>query len=178
MNVFRFAAGTFLTAGIVSLTACGGGGGSAPSTNSSVSSTSSNLTLTGTAATGLAIPGAPVSGKCKVGTGSATTLDDGGYTLKIADGQLPCVLQITNPVDGNKIHSVAFGSGDSATANITPLTEMATARVLGSEPNVFFAAFDAAVATQKVTSANIQTAQTDIGLLLSGAVNTGALGIS
>lgn len=154
--------------------ACGGGGGG--STTSSGTSTSTPLTVTGTAATGLAIPGAIVTGKCKVGTGTATTLADGSYTLTITDGQLPCVLQIVNPVDGIKLHTVVFGTGSTANANITPLTEMATARVLGSEPNVFFAAFDAAVATQKITSTTIQAAQTDIGLVLTGTVDTAALG--
>lgn len=53
---------------------------------------------------------------------------------------------------------------------------MATARVLGSEPNVYFAAFDAADAVQKITSIRVQAAQTDIGLILTGTVETAALG--
>lgn len=154
----------------LALVACGGGGGgsSPPST--------STLLVTGTAATGLAIPGAAINGKCKVGTGTATTLADGGYTLQIIDGQLPCVLEVTNPIDGAKLHTVAFGTGSTVTANITPLTEMITARILNSEPNVYFAAFDAAVAAQKITSAAVQTAQTDVGLVLTGTVDTSALG--
>ena len=151
----------------LALVACGGGGGSPASTN---------LTVTGTAATGLAIPGATITGKCKVGTGTATTLADGSYTMTVTDGQLPCVLEITNPVDGIKLHTVVIGTGSTANANITPLTEMATARVLGSEPNVFFAAFDAAVATQKITSTTVQAAQTDIDLVLTGTVDTTVLG--
>ena len=154
------------------LVACGGGGGSSAPTTS----TSTLLTVTGTAATGLAIPGATITGKCKVGSGTATTLTDGSYTLAVTDGQLPCILQITNPVDGIKLHTVVTGTGSTANANITPLTEMATARVLGSEPNVFFAAFDAAVATQKITANTVQAAQTDIGLVLTGTVETASLG--
>lgn len=53
---------------------------------------------------------------------------------------------------------------------------MTTARVLGSEPNVFFAAFDAAAATQKVTTTNIASAQAAIGLVLSGTVDTTTIG--
>lgn len=52
---------------------------------------------------------------------------------------------------------------------------MLTARVLGSEPNVFFAAFDAAVATQKLTTASVKAAQTDIGLGLTGTVDTASI---
>lgn len=149
------------------LIACGGG---------SSTPTSSNLTVTGTAATGLAIAGATVTAKCKVGTGTATTLANGTFMLAVTDGQLPCVLQVTNPVDGTKLHTLAFGTGDTAVANITPLTEMTTARVLGSEPNVFFAAFDANVATQKVTTANVATAQTAIDLVFAGIVDTTPIG--
>ena len=131
--------------------------------------------MTGTAATGLAIAGATVTGKCKVGTGTATTLADGTFSLVVKDGQLPCLLQITNPADGTKMHTVASGAGSSAIANITPLTEMVTSRVLGKEPNVFFAVFDATVAAKKVTTASIQAAQTDVGLLLTGTVDTAAI---
>jgi hypothetical protein len=53
---------------------------------------------------------------------------------------------------------------------------MATARVLGAEPNVFFASFDATVATQRITSDNVQSAQSDVRLVLAGAVNTTLLG--
>lgn len=158
---------------MAALAACGDGSGSA--TNHAETTT---LTVTGTAATGLAIPGATVTGKCKVGTGTATTLADGSYTLTVTDGHLPCVLQINNPEDGIKLHTVVVGieSTASATANITPLTEMATAHVLGSEPNVFFAAFDAVVATQKITTTAVQAAQTDIGLVLTGTVDITAMG--
>jgi uncharacterized delta-60 repeat protein len=154
----------------LALVACGGGGGGAPAAPATTT-----LTLTGTAATGLAIAGATVTAKCKVGTGTTTTLADGSYTLLVTDGQLPCVLEVTNPANSTKLHSVATGSGNSATANITPLTEMTTARVLGSEPNVFFAAFDAAVATQKITLTNVRVGQVDVGLVLNGTVDTSAI---
>lgn len=153
----------------LALAACGGGGDSGVTVTPPTSTT---LTVTGTAATGLAIAGATVTGKCKVGTGTATTLANGTFTLTVTDGQLPCVLQITNPADGTKLHTLVSGTGNTAVANITPLTEMATARVLGSEPNVFFAAFDAAAATQKVTTANIAAAQTAIGLVFTGTIDT------
>ncbi|NCP01678.1 MAG: hypothetical protein GW862_15910, partial [Sphingomonadales bacterium] len=155
---------------------CGGGGESTVSTDSPTTPTSTTLTVTGTAATGLAIAGATVTGKCKVGTGTATTLTNGTFTLSVPDGQLPCVLQVINPADGIKLHTLVSGSGNTAMANITPLTEMTTARVLGSEPNVFFAAFDAAAATQKVTTANITAAQTAIGLVFTGTIDTSGIG--
>ncbi len=168
MKLYRSASGIFLTVFVVALAACGGGGGGA---GSAAISTSTSLTVTGTAATGLAIAGATVTGKCKVGTGTATTLANGTFTLTVTDGQLPCVLQVTNPADGTKLHTLVSGTAATAVANITPLTEMTTARVLGSEPNVFFAAFDAAAASQKVTTANIASAQTVIGLVFTGTID-------
>lgn len=163
---------------LAALAACGGGGdtGVAASPTTPTTPTSTSLTVSGTAATGLAIAGAPVTAKCKVGTGTATTLVDGTFTLLVTDGQLPCVLQTTNPADGTKLHTLVFGTGNTSVANITPLTEMVTARVLGNEPNVFFAAFDSAVATQKITTTSVQAAQTDIGLVLAGTVDTTSLG--
>ena len=122
----------------------------------------------------MAIPGAAISAKCVAGSGSATTLADGSYTLTIISGQSPCVLEIVNPADSSKLHTIVTGAG-TATANLTPLTEMTTARVLGSDPNAFFTTFDAAVAGQKITSIAIQSAQTDIGLVLTGTLDTTAL---
>lgn len=175
MKLYRSTSGICLTVLVAALAACGGGGGgdaASPGTP-----TSTNLTVTGTAATGLAIAGATVTGKCKVGTGTATTLANGTFTLVVADGQLPCILQITNPADGGtKLHTLVSGTSNTAVANITPLTEMTAARVLGSEPNVFFAAFDAAAATQKVTTASIAAAQTAIDLVFTGTVDTTPIG--
>lgn len=178
MKLYRSASGICLTVLVAALASCGGGGGGVTGTaaGTPVTPTATTLTVTGTAATGLAIAGATVTGKCKVGTGTATTVANGTFTLTVTDGQLPCVLQVTNPADGIKLHTLVSGSGNTAVANITPLTEMTTARVLGSEPNVFFAAFDADAATQKVTSTNIATAQTAIGLVFTGTIDTTGIG--
>lgn len=153
---------------------CGGGGGD--STTSSGGPTSTTLTVSGTAATGLAISGATVTAKCFKGSGNATSLSDGSYTLTISDGQLPCVLEIISPADGTKLHSVVTGTSSTLTANITPLTEMTTARTLGSDPSAFFAAFDADVASLKVTTARVQSAQADVGLVLAGTIDTTTIG--
>ncbi|MCC7684699.1 PKD domain-containing protein [Janthinobacterium sp. FW305-128] len=152
------------------LVACGGGGGSSP-----VPVTPTSLTVNGTAATGKAIAGATITAKCQTGTGNATTLADGSYSLAVAGGNLPCLLQITDPADGSKLHTLVLGNGSAATANITPLTEMLTARVLGSEPTVFFAAFDATIANNKVTPTAVKAAQADVGTVLNGVVDTSPL---
>lgn len=124
-----------LTVSVVFLAACGGGGSSSPP---GTPGAATDLTLSGTAATGKAIAGAIITTKCQAGTGTATTIADGTYNLVVAGGKLPCVLQITDPADGSMLHTVAVGSGSAVIANITPFTEMLTARVLRSEPVVFF----------------------------------------
>lgn len=105
----------------------------------------------------------------------ATTIADGSYSLLISGGKLPCLLQITNPLDGTKLHTVATGSSAAVTANITPLTEMLVARLLLNDPAVLFAAFDAAVTANTVTTAAVAAAQTDVTTVLVGTVNTSSL---
>ncbi|MGK5076518.1 PKD domain-containing protein [Janthinobacterium sp. ZB1P44] len=150
------------------LVACGGGGGD----SSPAPTAQADLTVNGTAATGRAIAGAMITAKCQTGTGNATTLADGNYSLVAAGGKLPCLLQITDPADGSKLHTLVLGGGSAATANITPLTEMLTARLLGHEPAVFFAAFDPAIAGNKITTAAVKAAQTDVATVLAGVVDT------
>ena len=164
---YRTALYSLAVASSVLLAACGGGG-----SGSAATAPVSSLTLSGTAASGLALAGASVNVKCQSGSGAATTLADGSYQLVISAGLLPCVLEASNPADASKLHGVASGSSDAVTANITPLTEMLSARVLGSEPTSFFAAFDAATATRTITTAAVQAAQTDVTLVLAGTVDT------
>ncbi|MEO8119588.1 MAG: hypothetical protein ABI606_09735 [Rhodoferax sp.] len=158
------------------LVACGGGGSGGSSVTVTASVATGNFTVSGTVATGKAIAGATVSAKCAVGTGSATTNADGTYSLVVVGGKLPCLLQITNPADGSKLHTVATGNGISMTANITPLTEMLVARLLRTEPSLFFSAFDAVFATGTITGSAVFAAQTDVGTLLIGTVDTSTLG--
>ena len=183
MYVSTWLTGLLVASGVL-LTACGGGSSPSGGVNEidlrlgndqSLSILTSTLTLSGTAATGRAISGAPISVKCQVGSGTGTTGDDGSFQIGVLNGLLPCLLQATDPVDGSNLHSVAAGTGQSATANITPLTEMVTARTLGREPASAFAAFDSAETGRAVTSAAIRVAQADVANVLGDTVNTASL---
>jgi hypothetical protein len=156
------------------LVACGGGGSSSASPGAS-SATVERLAISGTAATGQAIAGASIVAKCVVGNASATTKADGSYSLLVAGGKLPCLLEMTNPADGSKLHTVAIGNGVSLTANVTPLTEMLVARVLRDDPSAFFTLFDGAIAATTITTSAVVAAQTDVGTLLVGIVGTSSL---
>ncbi|MDE1948845.1 MAG: hypothetical protein KGL43_18335 [Burkholderiales bacterium] len=166
---------TGLTAGILTLAACGGGGGS----TSTGPSTAGALTLTGVAATGQAIGGATVSAVCAAAsaTASTTTTTDattGAYTLTIAGGALPCVIELS-ATNGTVLHSVAQGSGSSATANISPLTELIAVQLFGSAVDTVFSNFNAAaqakVGTSQLTAASAAVASSLQGVVSLSGVN-------
>ena len=152
----------------IGLAGCGGGGGSTPAEPAA-------LSLSGTAATGRAIAGASVKAKCLGGTGETITLSDGAYSLSVTGGKLPCLLEVTDPSDGTKLHTVAIGTGNAALVNLTPLTEMLVARVLRADPGTLYDAFDAAKVAGAFTPLSLTTAQIDIGLALLGTVDLAAL---
>ena len=150
-------------AALATLAGCGGGGGS-----SSPAAATPALTLTGTAATGAAISGGPVTVKCASGTGSATTNADGSYTVIVSNGAFPCLAKVT-AADGSVLNSVVTGTGgSSAVANITPVTQLIVASLAGGDPAAYFAAFDATAATG-VTSAKVAAAQTSVVATLKAA---------
>lgn len=159
----------------VTLAACGGGGSSPNTPAPPPTPTVEYLTLSGTAATGKAIAGAVISVKCLAGTGTTASTADGTFSLIIAGGNLPCILQLANPADSSKLHTLAVGTGSSAIANITPLTEMVTARVFGNEPAIFFATFYATAAASAITTAILNVAQADVAAVLNGTLDTSTL---
>nr|WP_316642689.1 hypothetical protein [uncultured Roseateles sp.] len=149
------------------LAACGGGGDAGLPSNPT-------LTLSGTAAVGLAIANAPLKVKCQGGSGAATTGADGSYTVKLAGGGLPCAVEVQLPADGGKLHSVVAGTGVVAVANVTPLTEMLAARVARKDMAAFFDGYDAAAA-KLLTPVALKNAQGEVTSLLTGTVDTSKL---
>jgi hypothetical protein len=129
--------------------ACGGSGGTPEP---------KRLNLSGTAAVGAALAEATVTVKCATGGGTTATDVNGDYTLSLADAELPCVIQVVGDAGGISVtlHSVAEqGTGSngevSAVANVTPLTEMIVAQLVGALPGEFFESFS--------SSTNITAAQ-------------------
>ena len=159
------------------LVACGGGGGGPPTASVTDQNTRAaavnpaDIVVRGTAATAQAIADAPITAKCQTGAGSTASHADGTYSLFVARGKLPCVLQMTNPANGQKLHTAAIGETNSVVANLTPLSEMVTARVLHQTPSLFFGTFDAELAARLVTLRAVMAAQTDVGGLLVDSVD-------
>lgn len=101
------------TAGLAATLAACGGGSDTPNTN--------KITVSGTAATGMAISGATITMTCKGGSANGTTNPDGTYSLTVQNTQAgPCVVTVLIP--GGSLRSIA--QGDGAHANVTPLTEL------------------------------------------------------
>src|SRR5579863_3544918 len=95
----------WLALGVGLLAACGGGsGGSMPP----------SVALSGTAATGRALPNAALSIVCLQGSTSATTNASGDFQTTFT-AAAPCVITATS---GNTVlHSTAFAGGNF---NVTP----------------------------------------------------------
>jgi hypothetical protein len=142
--------------GTALLAACGGGSSDVPATGTGTTDTPAALSLKGVAATGAAIGGKSVEAKCATGTGSAMSNTDGSFTVSVSSGSLPCVLKVT-PATGPALYSVATGTGSTATANISPVTQLVMASLTGADPAAYFTSFDSTAAAA-VTSAKITEA--------------------
>ena len=152
------------------LVACGGGD-SPPAAGT----TSTTLTLTGTAATGAAMAGRPVDVKCATGTGTATTAAAGTYTISVTDGVLPCALRVT-AADGTVLYSVASGTGRSAVTNINPVTHLVVAALTGANPTTLYTNFTSSTASA-VTAGNVTAAVTSVvNTLKAAGIDLSAIG--
>jgi pimeloyl-ACP methyl ester carboxylesterase len=81
------------------------------------------LVIRGTAAIGTPMQGT-VTAMCKSGQASAAADEKGDFTLVVARGVAPCLLEMVLPDSAARLHSVAIGEGSNLTANISPLTDM------------------------------------------------------
>jgi len=151
------------------LSACGGGGDDAAPITPPV--TPAALTIGGTAATGAAMAGASVQVKCVGGSGSATSGSDGAFSASITGAALPCALSATSSDGKTTLRSIApAGTATSATANITPLSEIIVAQVAGGDAGALFGSFDAA-AQAKLSSTNVASAVTTVAAALKGTID-------
>jgi len=113
------------------LAACGGGDGD-----------TAGPTLSGTAAVGVPIVGGTVRITCSGGPALQTlTSSTGGWTVALSGQTLPCAVQVSGGTvggvaNGTPYHSIALALG---TVNITPLTDLVIARLLGTTPQTWFA---------------------------------------
>lgn len=123
----------------VALAGCGGS-----SNNNAAFVTSSDTSLSGTAAIGAPIVNGTITAKCADGSGfveSPVNSDASGNwqaTINDADA-LPCALQISGGSPAVTLHSYAATAG---VINITPLTDLIIAEQTAQMPQDWFAGFD------------------------------------
>ena len=147
------------------ITGCGGG-----SSDNAAPPASTALALSGTATDGSANPIASraIDAKCSTGSGATTTSGSGSFTLSIDGAKLPCVARVTKD-DGSVLHTVATGSGTSATANITPATQLIVANLAGTDPAAYY---DTGFAATPPTAAAVTASQgAVVATLKSGGVD-------
>ena len=161
------------------LAACGGGGsdGGTASAPAPAPAAPASITLSGTASTGTAVADKAVEAKCATGAASSVTKTDGSFILSVADGKWPCVARVTL-ADGSALHTVAQApaAATTATANLTPVTQLITASVAAGEPVAFYAGFNGTVAAALPSTA-VAAATTNVtAVLKSGGVDLAAAG--
>ena len=125
-NLKRLNGALAATALAAALAACGGGGGGAGGIGAAA-----GTTVSGVAATGLAIANGSVSLKCAaVDPAAVKTLADGSYSVDVSKSTLPCVARVdyVDPSTGSaqRLHSLVQATG---TVNITPVTDMMVANL-------------------------------------------------
>jgi hypothetical protein len=151
------------------LAACGGGSGDDGNNGAG------QLDITGLFSAGTASSASAVRARCAHGSGSTTTATDGGFTLSIEGGVLPCALQ-AEAADGTLMHGAATDSASAAGARINPLTELLLAQHAGRSTGGWFDAFNAGAAAALTTEA-MQAAQAAVAPVYAAAgIETSALG--
>jgi hypothetical protein len=172
----KYLASVFSVMTTAVLVACGGGGG-----GSTASGGGGGVTISGFAATGNAMAaGSNVSAICTGGSGSTTTNADGSYKLS-ANGALPCYLRATDSNDSTlQFHSIATGSDTTTTANISPLTELVVAQVVGAAMSPSDAFDKGAAPTALIASSLDQAVSTTMTALNNAGISgvTGLTGVN
>ncbi|WP_342619737.1 hypothetical protein [Rhodoferax sp. GW822-FHT02A01] len=150
-----------LAAAAALLAACGGG--------------SSSPTLSGVAAVGVPIVSGSVKVSCAGGSAlNTTTSSSGSWSVTTSGQTLPCAVQVSGGTAGGAAnttpyHSIALSFG---TVNITPLTDLVVAQMLGAAPQTWFAspAFSSVNATS--LNAALTTVSSSLGMTSTlGTVN-------
>ncbi len=160
---------TLAACAAMSLTACGGGGGGG--SGSSGNPPAATGSLNGVAATGAPLANATVTVTDSAGkTCTGTTQNDGSYRIDLAQcSSAPYLIKaVGSAADGTSVavSSVAVQSG---VANITPLTDLISRRVLGT-------ALDKSKLGSTVTPTTVQAAQNELKQALASTLT--ALGLN
>ena len=154
---------------------CGGGG-------DSVAVTPASPALSGTAAVGFPIVSGNVTVRCAGGNNLTTTTSTAGaWTVTLSGQTFPCAVQVNGGTINGATNTTPYQSLATAagTDNITPLTDLIFANVLGTAtPGTLFGTLTTAQLAA-ITATQITTALTNLrnGLALTALNNVDPLGV-
>lgn len=118
----------------------------------SSASTTNTTNISGTVATGAAMTSGSVTLKCGSSvTRTATISTTGTWSTTVPTVNLPCAVEATDGT--NSYYSFTVGNGSSIVTNVTPLTTLALAQILGATPDSLFASLSATDLAKLNTSA-------------------------
>lgn len=145
-----FSAAVLVTLG---LAGCGGGSSTAPS-------------LSGVAAVGVPIVAGTVKVTCSGGSAQTSTSSTGGWTVSVSGLTLPCAVQVSGGTVGNAAnttpyHSIALTTG---TVNVTPLTDLVVAQMLGTAPATWFSSPVFSNVSASALAAALSAVNTNLGI--------------
>lgn len=123
---------TIISATMLTLAGCGGGGTTAPATESA--------TITGTAAAGLPLVGTVTVKDALGATKTVTIGTNGSYSVNVAGMAAPFVFRAQGTAGGTTyvLHSAATTADVNGNINITPLTDLIIANVAGQLAASYF----------------------------------------
>jgi hypothetical protein len=159
------------------LVACGGGGSGSPASSSS-STPAVATSMSGTVAVGTALVGAPVTVTDSTGrTGTATSGNNGAYTVSISGLTAPFVITASDPSGVSAtlysvVASASTSDGAPVTANVTPLTT-AVAALLTASGNPLTLTQTGGLSS--VTSSAVNTAVTTLDTALASILSANGL---
>lgn len=150
---------------------CGGDGG-----GTSASSAPAASTLSGVAAVGAPIVAGTVSVICATNssvTSTATTSSTGAWQVTLAGQAPPCAVEVlggtinvNGAVNTMSYHAIAVTAG---TVNITPLTDLMVANMVGTSPSTWFAGLSSNKTWPTgITQAQVTTALANLRVALNG----------
>lgn len=168
----RTLASTGTLAVALMLGACGG--------SDTPPSASANV-LSGTAAVGAPVVGGTVSVSCAGGsTLSTSTSSMGVWSVTTAGQTLPCAVQISGgtigvngSINSTPYHSIAVTFG---TINITPLTDLIVANLIGAMPSIWFEGLKTSTSGLKdINTTTVSSALSNVSTALGMSTTLGSV---
>lgn len=151
---------TAITAFSFALAACGGGGSSGDTT-----AQQPQVSNSGVAAIGSPIVGGTVTFKCASGdTHTATTAENGAYTVYGSADDYPCVVQVQGgQANGKALQTPLYSAAPApGTTNVTPLTDLMVGAMSNQAPADFFNGATAGSLSGNITSDKLSTSLTKV----------------